>query len=248
MKVLISIVIALLVVGCGESAEERMAKEAAKLRATAEANRKANPPPKGLPKPFLTEEESADIIEGAIRHSINKPTGELTKADLEKVTELAFGGGLQFNVKGLEKLTQLEGLSIFQNQLTDVKGLEKLTQLKELDLSVNHLSNVKDLEKLVNLQELNLADNQLTDVKGLGKLTQLKYLDLGGNKLTDVKGLEKLTQLTELNLHGNELTDVKGLEKLTELTSLKLRANFDLTETQIAELQKALPKCIIIGP
>jgi|TARA_B100001971_G_scaffold204578_1_gene220891 hypothetical protein len=58
----------------------------------------------------LTKEESAKIIEAAIRKELKKPTGELTKTDYEKVTELV----------------------LYRNQLTDVKGLEKLTQLKQL--------------------------------------------------------------------------------------------------------------------
>ena len=101
-----------------------------------------------------------------------------------------------------------------------------------------------DFEKVAKL--LNLQDQQLTDVKGLEKLTQLKKLHLGGNQLTDTKGLEKLTQLKELNLSANQLTDVKGLEKFTQLTVLNLGGNPDLSKVQIAELQKALPKCRII--
>ena len=128
----------------------------------------------------ITKEESAKVIEAAIRKAAGKPTGELTKADLENVTTLFLVG----------------------NQLTSVKGLEKLTQLTELYL--NH--------------------NKLTDVKGLEKLTQLKYLNLSGNKLTEVP---------------------KGLEKLTKLKFLVLNSNPDLTKAQIAELQKALPKCVI---
>ena len=54
-------------------------------------------------------------IEKAIRKELKKPTGELAKADLEKVMEL----------------------NLFNNQLTDVKGLEKLTQLKGLNLINN---------------------------------------------------------------------------------------------------------------
>ena len=52
----------------------------------------------------LTKEESAKVIEAAIRKSLKKPTGELTKADLEKVRELY----------------------LVDDQLTDVKWLEKL--------------------------------------------------------------------------------------------------------------------------
>ena len=99
-----------------------------------------------------------------------------------------------------------------------------------------------DLEKVT---RLHLADNQLTDVKELEKLTQLKYLYISGNQLTDVKGLEKLTQLKYLDLADNQLTDVKELEKLTQLNKLFLKGNPDLTKAQIAELQKALPKCKI---
>jgi len=49
-----------------------------------------------------------------------------------------------------------------------------------------------------------------------------------------------------LSLYGNQLTEVpKGLEKLTQLEELDLNNNPDLTEAQIAELQKALPNCRI---
>ena len=44
---------------------------------------------------------------------------------------------------------------------------------------------------------------------------------------------------------GNQLSDVKGLEKLMQLTEMELDDNPDLTIAQIAELQKALPKCLI---
>ncbi|MDG2214425.1 MAG: leucine-rich repeat domain-containing protein, partial [Verrucomicrobiota bacterium] len=38
---------------------------------------------------------------------------------------------------GLEKLTKLKMLNLYQNRLTDVEGLEKLTQLEELILTNN---------------------------------------------------------------------------------------------------------------
>ena len=129
----------------------------------------------------LTKEESAEIIEAAIRKAAKKPEGELTKADYEKVKAVV------------------------------------------------------------------LNDLQLTDVKGLEKLTNLKVLYLSRNKLTDVKGLEKLTKLEELYLNNNQLTSAKGLEKLTQLEGLVLGDNPDLTKAQIDQLQKALPKCIILS-
>ena len=75
----------------------------------------------------LTKEKSAKEIEKEIRKAANKPTGELTKADLEKVTRLELRVKKLTDVKGLQKLTQLKFLFLEDNKLTDVKGLEKLT-------------------------------------------------------------------------------------------------------------------------
>jgi len=176
VKTLYAVLLALVLgVGCDGSNEKAAPKSQAKTDATPKTE------PKVEAKKPLTKEESAKVIEAAIRKAARKPTGELTKADLEKVT------WLDLNYK----------------QLTSVKGLEKLPQLKGV------------------------------------------FLDK--NKLTDVKSLEKLTQLTGLTLVGNQLTDVKGLENLTQLTVLYLNDNPDLTKAQIAELQRALPKCKIFS-
>ena len=121
----------------------------------------------------------------AIRKSLKyigeSPTGELTQADLKKVTELELDRKQLTSVKGLEKLTQLESLHLSQNKLTDVKGLENLTQLKELPLDDNQLTSVKGLENLTQLEGLWNPQNQLTNVKGLKKLTRLTELDLIDN-------------------------------------------------------------------
>ena len=85
----------------------------------------------------LTKEESAKVIEAAIRKAAKKPTGELTKADLEKVTKLILYSKQLTSVKWLEKLTQLTWLGLPDNKLTSVKGLEKLTKLEVLSLRNN---------------------------------------------------------------------------------------------------------------
>jgi len=209
MKVLIPILIGLLVVGCGKKDD---------------GNTGVVNPNKPSPKSTSEKLIADPIVEKAIRKYLKKPKGELTKADLEKVTKLFFVG---------------------VSRLTDVKSLENLTQLKELHLQNNQLTDVKGLETLIQLETLYLDNNQLTNVKGLENLTQLKELYLFENQLTDVKGLERLTQLKSLGLSSNELTNVKGLENLTELTLLSLFNNPDLTKAQIDQLQKALPKCKI---
>ena len=107
----------------------------------------------------LTKEESAKFIEVAIRKRIKKPVGELTKADMEKVTRLGIVNKNLTDVKGLEKLTQLTSLHLIGNQLTEVKSLEKLTKLRQLVLTGNKLTSVEGLENLENLRRLDLLNN-----------------------------------------------------------------------------------------
>ena len=152
----------------------------------------------------LTKEESAKVIEAAIRKAAKKPTSELTKVDYEKVTFLSLSNKQLTSVKGLEKLTQLKTLTLARNELTDVKGLEKLTQLTGLYLSDNQLTDVKGLEKLDQLTSLSLYKNQLTEVKGLEKLTQLKELTLLNNpSLTKAQIDELKKALPNCDIYSN---------------------------------------------
>ena len=96
IKQLLLVFAVVALVGCGESAEEKAAKTkaAAEDKAAAEAN----------------------TLEAAIRRELNKPTGELTKADYEKVTrlELAYNSITDSNYKitdaDLKEMAKLENL------------------------------------------------------------------------------------------------------------------------------------------
>jgi Leucine-rich repeat (LRR) protein len=170
------------------------------------------------PKVVPNSPEAKAAIEKAIREELEKPTGKLTKADLEKVTELG----------------------IYNKQLTSVKGLEKLTQLTKLDLNDNQLTDVKGLGKLTQLKTLTLSRNQLTDVKGLEKLTQLTELDLEDNQLTSVKGLENLKQLRKLNLEWNpNLTKAQINELQKALPNCRIGSNPPLIKEESAKVIEA---------
>jgi internalin A len=144
------------------------------------------------------------IVEKTVRISLEKPTGELTKADLEKVEYIGINAQLTEVPKGLEMLMKLKTLSLENNKLTDVKGLEKLTKLEGLVLSYNKLTDVKGLEKLIRLTQLSLENNRLTDVKGIEKLTQLTWLDLRGNPNLTKAQIDQLQKaLPRCDIQGN---------------------------------------------
>ena len=212
MKQILVVIAAVGLLGCGEFVEGfkkgvNRQKKAAEARAAAEKKAVAEGA-KAAAWVSDPNDPNNVTIEVAIRKSLKyigeSPTGELTQADLEKVTELELDRKQLTSVKGLEKLAQLESLHLPHNKLTDVKGLENLTQLKELPLD----------------------DNQLTSVKSLEKLTQLEGLWLPRNQLTDVKGLKKLTRLTELDLIDNPAITKAQIDELKKaLPKCRIRSN-----------------------
>ena len=82
-----------------------------------------------------------DVIEKAIRKELFKPTGELTKEDLEKVTLLSLVDNKLTEVpKELEKLTKLEGLNLQYNP-----DLTK-AQIDELQKALPNCTILSDFE------------------------------------------------------------------------------------------------------
>ncbi len=113
-------------------------------------------------------------------------------------------------VKGLDQLTGLNSLYLYNNKITEIKGLDQLTGLNSLSLSSNQLTEIKGLDQLTGLNSLDLSSNQLTEIKGLDQLTGLNSLDLYNNKITEIDSLSilLLEKLEKINLKGNP---VKGV-------------------------------------
>ena len=180
------------------------------------------------------------IVEKAIRETLKKPKGELTKADLVKVTSL----------------------NLANDNITD-EGLKQVATLKNLTrLSLEHCKqytdvSLKEVAKLKNLTYLQLDYAKITDVglKEVAKLNNLtelwvSYIDITDEGLKEIAKLKKLTKLknlTRLDLGYHKITDdgLKELAKLENLTSLNLNYCRQTTKAGVAELQKALPKCSI---
>jgi hypothetical protein len=124
----------------------------------------------------LTQEESNTIVtfpdknlEKEIRTQINKPTGEIIKGDLVKITRLAYRGD---TITGWYPISNLS-------------GIENVINLTYLNLMENEISNIDALNELTNLSFLNLMNNQITNIDVLKGLTNLTGLYLGHNQIKD---------------------------------------------------------------
>lgn len=165
------------------------------------------------------------VIIAKIREAADKPTGALTKADLEKVL----------------------WLQLFSYDITDLAPLAGLKKLRWLLLSSNKLTDeqLKHLAGLKDLFFLCLSNNKLTDITPLSELTDLQELNLSGNTVSDLAPLAGLKKLEKLILSYNQITDLTSLTGLARLKELLLFKNPGLTNAKIAQLQNALPRCEI---
>jgi hypothetical protein len=154
----------------------------------------------------------------------------------------------------LKRMTQLEELVLSETAVTDagLACLEGLTRLRYLDVSATQVSDegLAHLKDLTQLQNLSLRATRVTDT-GLGRLgglRQLQQLFLGGTQITDAGliHLKGMTELQRLTLDGSKITDsgLKHIKALTKLQSLDLRESA-VTAAGVADLQKALPNCVI---
>ena len=137
-----------LALGCGKKVEETPV-----LKAETKIEKKAQPKKNSTknepPKVVLSSTEAKAVIESAIRLEINKPEGELTKADFERVTVLFLINTQLTNANALVGLTQLDTLLLQKNtDLTDISALARFTKLTSLTLLDNPNLTKAQIEKL----------------------------------------------------------------------------------------------------
>ena len=88
------------------------------------------------------------MIEAAIRGELKKLTGELTKADFEKVKGLYMPRDEIANLELLAGLVNLEELALFNNQITNLTPLAGLKVLKRLIIYDNPNLTRTEIDKL----------------------------------------------------------------------------------------------------
>jgi len=176
-------------------------------------------------------------LEKAIRDIIQKPTGDILKVDVDKITTLSAQDKNITDLTGIENLTALTNLFLFENKITDLRPLRGLTSLQQIDLSRNATSendmihDISPLKGLTNLTSLCLYGNDFTNISALQGLTKLEYLLLGRDpskvtkKITDFSFIYGLTSLVRLDLSGSDFKNIESLKTFSKLQILELLHN-----------------------
>ena len=174
---------------------------------------KDTPEPSFVPEPVSPAEEKL-IFEKAARQSLRVfynlyPEGELTEADLAKITLLNLHGTKTTDalLKEVAKLQQLEQLWLEGTQITDegLKEVAKLQNLIGLGLPPQITDEgLKEVAKLRNLTNLGFIDTKITDegVKEVAKLRNLTYLNLSGTQIADANIAKLKKALPNCEIEG----------------------------------------------
>lgn len=179
------------------------------------------------------------ILEREIRSYLNKPTGEITKADVLGIERLNLSSTGISNLEGIQHLENLKELLLWDNNIHDVTPLSYLLNLLWLDIGGNEIEDISPLTNLTNLQLLNADNNRIQDISPINLMVQLLSLDLsenlikflGFNQGVSIQSSQpsnpfnKLTKLETLNLSNNQIDDVSNLSGLVNLRHLNLNEN-----------------------
>ena len=156
------------------------------------------------------------------------------------------------DISPLSSLNNLYRLSIVDTKhLSDITSLSGLSELRHLALIRTAVSDLSPISELPYLTSLTLwGSRNLTDLSPLASIKSLKSLGLNGSHgIIDLTPLSELTYLTKLSLANMRgFNDISPLYGLTHLKRLDLVNSKQISTRQINELERKLPKCVVVDP
>jgi Leucine-rich repeat (LRR) protein len=181
---------------------------------------------------------ASDTIGQILKDTVGKPFGQLTAEELEAFTTLDLQQKEIDDLSGLERLQNLESLSVGQNQISSVAPLAGLEYLTQVDISSNRVTDATALGQIPNLTSLSAGGNQIESVSGLAGLKNLKHLAISDNPITEASPIGKITTLQTLQLSDTMIRSVEGLEALSVLEELYLANTMIQDVTPLHSLKK----------
>lgn len=179
-------------------------------------------------KDFESEDGYGGKISATLSKTYKKPQAEneIFQDEMDLFTDLSITKNMYLvSLKGLEKATNLESLTLFENSIRDLSPIKTLKNLKTINMDSNYIEDISALENLSSLQSISFISNEIKDMTSLQNLKNLKLINLGKNKIQDLSPLKNLGKLENLSLYDNEIEDISTLKNLPGITYLRLENN-----------------------
>ena len=179
-------------------------------------------------KDFESKDGYGGEISATLSKTYKKPQAEneIFEDEMALFTDLSITKNMYLvSLKGLEKATNLESLTLFENSIRDLSPIKTLKNLKTINMDSNYIEDISALENLSSLQSISFISNEIKDMTSLQNLKNLKLINLGKNKIQDLSPLKNLGKLENLSLYDNEIEDISTLKNLPGITYLRLENN-----------------------
>ena len=135
-------------------------------------------------------------------------------------------------------LSELTGLSIGDNNISDMSSLALLEKLETLSVRYNRwryiayspavsppFTDLNDLAGIASLKRLDITRNNITDIAPLENLANIEWLDFSENHVSDIGPLATMTRLRSLYVARNWIMDIATLAVLSNLSNINLSHN-----------------------
>ena len=154
--------------------------------------------------------------------------------NLVKLRRLRLDGSPVTDLTVLERLVNLESLSLNSIQAEDVSPIMGLKKLRELELCRLPLSNVPNFNQLSSLEHLRFCEYAALKLdEFVQQLPEtIKHLDLRDTRISSTKPFNRLSRLNGLSLDNNLIQRVE-LSNLPELQYINLWDN-PITEFEVS--------------
>lgn len=164
-----------------------------------------------------------ELEDAALIAAIEAQFGSIDSDVLAGIDHLEIKDAGVESIEGIQLMTSLKTLSLFENKVWDLRPLAELTQLEELQLGSNNIGEIEPIAGLTNLERLGLGGNKIEELDALSGMGELRWLNLDDNRF-DNGELEQLCDLDELRwltIEHNGLDDVDdALDCLDDLDEI----------------------------
>lgn len=157
-----------------------------------------------------------DELRRSTRNTIDELLNEIDTFDCDlaekrlstiKFIGLYGKGDRAFDLRPLQSLPHLMGITADYAKIQDLRPLQGLVNLKQLKLGGNQISDITPLQNLTKLEELSLGQNQISDITPIASLVNLEKLVLSGNNISDITPLQNMEKLDRVYLNDNQIED-----------------------------------------
>lgn len=190
--------------------------------------------------PLLQPLESREVVPGL----------QVSLQDLDPVhcASLLLENDGEFDLRSLEKATNLQSLRIYGGRLEGFAALKGLRSLREIHFVGCGLTDIGWLSDLDHLAHVNLALNAIRETPPLGRLHNLEFLDLSWNSIDQIDGgtFSGPQGLRRVDLRNNPLPAQApgGLRRLLGSDVLVLAGKTDVDRNPASTRRKqVLARC-----